>query len=255
MRATIAATCAHALAAWLVLWWPFAGRRRYRRLSQLRDKIARSQKQSAPRWSWNPIPRRRARRARKWESSIKRKWTAVLWLVPIVALGDVDLGSVGLRAPDEWGSMVSLLAGVGAGAALIVLRLRFARQRARLRRIMQPFVHLVPRPGERRRFVWLAVTAGVTEELLYRSFGLSYVHWIWPGLSAEGAVVLTSAAFGFAHLYQGWKNVVLTGLLGAVFAIITIDTGSVLPAIIVHTLVDLRILLLTPLVDDAEQEP
>ena len=101
----------------------------------------------------------------------------------------------------------------------------------------------------------LAVTAGVTEELLYRSFGLSYLFWLWPGITSEEAVLVTAVAFGFAHLYQGWKNVLLTTLLGGMFGLLTIDTGSIVPAMIVHTLIDLRILLLTPLVESAEPAP
>jgi hypothetical protein len=139
---------------------------------------------------------------------------------------------------------------VVAGGALVALRLRLPGQRARLRRAMQPFVGLVPHPGERSRFVGLAVTAGVTEELLYRGFGITYLHRLAPGWSSELVVLVVAAAFGLAHLSQGWKNVLLTGLLGVLFGVVTVDTGSVLPAIVVHTLIDLRILLLTPLLTE-----
>jgi membrane protease YdiL (CAAX protease family) len=151
-----------------------------------------------------------------------------------------------------------MLFGVVLGGGFIALRVRMASQRARLLRVIGPFVELVPTRAERGRFVGLACTAGITEELLYRAFGLSYVHWLWPDLSTDAAVLLTSAAFGLAHLYQGWKNVLLTGLLGLVFAALTIETRSVLPAIAVHTLLDLRLLLLSPLVeptDDVRTSP
>jgi uncharacterized protein len=224
MRHLVAALLAHGLAAWLVLWWPFAGRVRYRRL--------------APRGTTG-----------RWTRSIRRKWLAVAMLVPIAVLSDVDLRDVGIRAPTEWASTAVLLLGAIAGGACIMVRLRLPGSRARLRRVMAPFVELVPHADERLRFVGLAVTAGVTEELLYRSFGLAYVHWLLPGLPTEAVVLLVAAAFGLAHLYQGPKNVVLTGLLGLMFGLTTVDTRSVLPAILVHTLIDLRILLLTPLLD------
>ena len=176
-------------------------------------------------------------------------------LVPIVVLGDVSLEACGIRWPDEWESTATSVGVVLLGAAFIWVRLRIPRQRARLRRVMQPFVNLVPHRDERARFVGLAVTAGVTEELLYRSFGLSYLFWLWPGITSEEAVLVTAVAFGFAHLYQGWKNVLLTTLLGGMFGLLTIDTGSIVPAMIVHTLIDLRILLLTPLVESAEPAP
>lgn len=224
MRATAGAVLAHGLAVWLVVWWPFAGRLRYRR--------------AAPRG----VPRR-------WARSIRRKWLATALLVPIVVLAEVPLDECGIRLPDSWASTLVLVSGVLAGGGLIALRVQLPRLQTRVRRVMAPFVELVPRRDERLRFVWLAITAGVTEELLYRAFGLSYVHWLWPQLSSDAVLLITSAAFGLAHLYQGWKNVLLTGILGVVFGGLTIETGSVLPAILVHTLIDLRLLLLTPLVD------
>lgn len=222
MGRLLAAVLAHGLAAYLVLWWPFAGRFRYRRLAPRGD-------------------------ARRWSRSIRRKWAATAVLVPIAIGSQVSLAEVGVRAPVEWGSTLLLVFMVAGGALLVLARLQLPSQRRRLRRVMAPFVELVPRPGERSRFVWLAVTAGVTEELLYRCFGLAYVHWLLPGLSTDAVVLVVSAAFGLAHLYQGWKNVALTGLLGMMFAYAAIDARSIVPAIIVHVLVDLRILLLTPL--------
>lgn len=224
MRATAAAVLAHGLAVWLVVWWPFAGRLRYRLVAA------------------RGTPRR-------WARSIRRKWVATALLVVIVVLAEVPLAECGIRWPDRWESTVVLLTGVLAGGGLIALRVRLPRTQARLRRVMQPFIELVPHRGERARFVWLAITAGVTEELLYRAFGLSYLHWLWPELSSDAALLLTSVAFGLAHLYQGWKNVLLTAVLGFVFGGLTLETRSVLPAIVVHTLIDLRLLLLTPLVD------
>lgn len=224
MGPLLAAALAHGLAAFLVLWWPFAGRTRYRRLAPRGD-------------------------ARRWSRSIRRKWLATAVLVPIAVLGDIDLAGVGIRLPDEWGSTFLLVFMVLGGALLVVARLQVPSQRRRLRRVMAPFAELVPRPGERWRFVWLAVTAGVTEELLYRCFGLAYVHWLLPGLSTDAVVLVVAAAFGLAHLYQGWKNVALTALLGVMFGYTTVDARSIVPAIVVHVLVDLRILLLTPLLE------
>ncbi len=230
MSAWVAAVLAHALAAWMVLWWPIAGRVRYRRMDR-------------------PSPKHR------WSRSIRRKWTAAAVLVPIVVLGHLSVRDCGIRWPAEWESTADGIGVALIGAAIIGLRLRIPRQRRRLRRVMQPFVGLVPHRDERARFVWLAITAGVTEELLYRAFGLSYLHWVWPSMSSDTAVLITAAAFGLAHLYQGWKNVLLTALLGCLFGFLTVDTGSVLPAMIVHTLIDLRILLLTPLVEAPDPVP
>ena len=94
----------------------------------------------------------------------------------------------------------------------------------------------------------MAVTAGVCEELIFRGFGIAYVRWLWPGATHFWLVALTAAGFGFAHLYQGARGVILTGVVGAVLASLVLATGSLYPAMAIHALVDLRVLALPPLV-------
>src|ERR1039458_2278927 len=55
------------------------------------------------------------------------------------------------------------------------------------------------------------------------------------------SVASSSVLFGLAHFYQGILGVVLTGILGAGFATIWLGSGTLLTAIVLHTLVDLRI--------------
>jgi len=59
-----------------------------------------------------------------------------------------------------------------------------------------------------------------------------------------GALILSSCVFGFAHLYQGAAGIVQTTILGAIFGLIFIVTGSLLLPMILHALIDLRILLI-----------
>jgi membrane protease YdiL (CAAX protease family) len=108
---------------------------------------------------------------------------------------------------------------------------------------LRPVAALLPRTRtERRAFVLLAVTAGICEELLYRGFGLAALRWAVPGIGHPALIAVTAVAFGLAHLYQGPAGMVLTGLLGGYFAWIAISTGSLLPVMLLHALVDLRIL-------------
>jgi membrane protease YdiL (CAAX protease family) len=110
---------------------------------------------------------------------------------------------------------------------------------------LRPVAALLPRtPTERRWFALLAVTAGICEELLYRGFGLAALRWAAPDIRTPALVIITGAAFGLAHLYQGRLGVALTGALGAYLAWITIATGSLVPVILLHALLDLRILWL-----------
>jgi membrane protease YdiL (CAAX protease family) len=59
-------------------------------------------------------------------------------------------------------------------------------------------------------------------------------------------ILLASIIFGLCHFYQGWQGVLGTTALGAVFAGLYVATGSLLFPVILHALVDLRILLIFP---------
>jgi membrane protease YdiL (CAAX protease family) len=52
--------------------------------------------------------------------------------------------------------------------------------------------------------------------------------------SAPVGIFLSAAAFGAAHAYQGFRMVILIGLYGAMFGILTYWRGSVRPGMIAH---------------------
>jgi uncharacterized protein len=59
--------------------------------------------------------------------------------------------------------------------------------------------------------------------------------------------MLACALFGFAqHIYQGLKGIVGTAILGLLFSAVFVVTGNLLVPMILHFLIDLRILLLLP---------
>jgi hypothetical protein len=97
---------------------------------------------------------------------------------------------------------------------------------------------------ERAAFAAVAISAGVCEELIYRGFGIAYVRWLWPAATTLDICLITAIAFGLVHLYQGWRGVTMTGVFGAVFAYVVILTGSLIPAVVLHSLLDLRLLML-----------
>jgi membrane protease YdiL (CAAX protease family) len=108
---------------------------------------------------------------------------------------------------------------------------------------LKPVAALLPRTAaERWVFALLALTAGICEEVLYRGFGLAALRWAAPGLGHPALIAITALAFGMAHLYQGGRGVALTGLAGAYFAWIAISTGSLVPVMVLHAILDLRIL-------------
>lgn len=137
------------------------------------------------------------------------------------------------------------------GAALIALFLptflmmRSGTARARIAKSLEKLNFILPKTAEERRwFVLVAITAGVCEEILYRGFLIHYFRELPVSIGLIGALILSSCVFGFAHLYQGVVGIVQTTILGAIFGLIFIVTGSLLLPMALHALIDLRILLI-----------
>ncbi|MEX0892448.1 MAG: CPBP family intramembrane glutamic endopeptidase [Gemmatimonadota bacterium] len=98
--------------------------------------------------------------------------------------------------------------------------------------------HLLPVTGpEKAWFVVLSVTAGVTEEVVFRGFLLTAL--ILATGSTALAIGLSAALFGVVHGYQGPWGAVRPAALGVLFAVSAVVTGSVLPAMVAHALVDI----------------
>lgn len=94
-------------------------------------------------------------------------------------------------------------------------------------------------PHTRRELKWfygLSVTAGISEEILYRGFLMTYL----AGLLPLPAVILVSAlVFAVAHVYQGIKGASRTFVVGLALAITYTLTGSILFCVLAHILVDI----------------
>jgi uncharacterized protein len=232
MAHTAAALLATALVVALVAVQPLRGRTRYRRLI---DELA-----TDPR-----------ARERFYVRGIVAAWVAVGYVAVVGALAGRGAASILLTVSHlKQGVPLLITTYVGVAALAMVVSLAAIWRGGdglldRLRRQVARFVEILPRTAlERRTFAVVAVTAGISEEILYRGFGLAYLRWLDHGASTGLLVAVIGIAFGIAHLYQGARGVVLTALIGAFFTWITLLTGTLLPAILIHVLVDLRVVAL-----------
>ncbi|MEY4069568.1 MAG: hypothetical protein RL721_182 [Candidatus Eisenbacteria bacterium] len=176
-----------------------------------------------------------------WTRAILMQWTLVAAVALLWWMNHRSPIGLHLRLEPTPG-----LAGVLVGLATIVslvLRTRSrldhepeARERARQQ--LTGLERLLPRTAaEGRFFAVLAVTAGVCEELLFRGFLVWYLgHFMPPML----ALATQAALFGLAHAYQGRAGVLKTGFAGAFFTGVVVVSGSVLPAMLIHALMDLH---------------
>jgi membrane protease YdiL (CAAX protease family) len=96
---------------------------------------------------------------------------------------------------------------------------------------------LLPRTAsERTGFVFVSLTAGICEEFLYRGFVLWYFS---SQLGTFAGAVAATLLFGFAHVYLGWNHVFRTARIGVIFMLVVLSCGSLIPAMIMHAVMDL----------------
>lgn len=167
------------------------------------------------------------------------QWSLVGMLGLHWALRARPASDLGLTLGTGWRPAVGLLLAM-AGTILLWLQLRSVQQseenRASAREALAGLQWLLPHSRrELNSFMRVSLTAGICEELLYRGF-LAWFLATWMPLWA--ALLVSGVLFGLAHLYQGVTGVLKTGLIGIVFGGITLLTGSIIWAMILHTAVD-----------------
>ena len=97
---------------------------------------------------------------------------------------------------------------------------------------------------ERTWWIFVSLTAGITEEILYRGFLIHYFFSAPFHAELAVAVIVSSVIFGAGHLYQGVAGFISSAILGLLFSAIFLMTGNLLLPMVLHALIDLRVLLI-----------
>jgi len=82
--------------------------------------------------------------------------------------------------------------------------------------------------------VWIGVsiTAGICEEMAFRGFLQRQIHALSGSMVV--AVLGQGLVFGLFHAYQGWRNVVVIGVLGVLFGALAAWRGNLRVNIVTH---------------------
>jgi uncharacterized protein len=173
------------------------------------------------------LPRRAA-----YISSMLSLWVLAALTMIAAALGGVAPAQLGLNALPLWqtAGWTVLLTAAGV-AVLFAFRLAGVREAPLIRELMPQA------PGDRVFFAGLSMTAGITEEVVFRGF-LIYALSLATG-SVILALLLSSGVFGVVHAYQRPAGVLRAALLGALLAAPLLVHGSIYPAILAHAALDL----------------
>ena len=91
---------------------------------------------------------------------------------------------------------------------------------------------------EKRVWSLVSISAGITEEILYRGYLFYALPIVFPYLSLIHILFITTIIFGIGHVYLG-KEAIKSAVLGLFFGIFYIVFDSVIPVIIIHIAQDL----------------
>lgn len=168
------------------------------------------------------------------------QWTAAAAALALWAWQGRAWRALGVVPQGGW----RLALGAALAAALVALSVRQARtvrrlsaeQAEALRPRLAGVEFILPHTRtELRWFTAVSVTAGVCEELLYRGF----LFWILSAyLGTAGALVAQAVLFAVGHSYQGPVGALKAGAVALVLGLVVLGTGWLLPAMVIHALID-----------------
>lgn len=179
-------------------------------------------------------------RLNAYKRSIAVQWALALGAVLLWRRTGRAWHGLGLVPPGNWRLWVGLGAMVLVASFVVRQNLHVRRLKpegiAQLQKQLANVEMILPHNEREYWFMLLSCTAGCCEELLYRGF-LTWVIAAYTGIAA--AVVIVSVCFGLAHAYQGRKGIIRTAGVAFIMSGIVLASGWLIPAMVVHALVDI----------------
>lgn len=179
-------------------------------------------------------------RLRVYRVAMAALWASTLAIVALWIVNGRGWGIIGLH-PAFNGGTIGIFFGLVLVAAVVFRQARKGvdeRQAEAMKRRIGGGERLLPHSGrELTEFSLLSISAGVCEEVIYRGFYVWYLQAL--GLPLLPAAAAACVIFGFAHLYQGVRGVLLTTVVGGFLAGVYLLSGSLFPGMLIHALMDL----------------
>lgn len=223
------------IALGIVFFTALTGGKDYRKLRHSKDTVVRQKIYS----SW-----------------IRESW--FLFGVPaVVGLWVLTAFNPGLSLPGDWltlnGSLQSIVEGLSIGV-IIGLLASIALNKWQAGKMSDSKVAelqtMIEKSGsgsliaqnhkERLIASHLSLAAGICEELFFRLLLPVAMVSILGADYTVIALIISTALFGLAHLYQGIGGIIVTAIVGMIFTLLYVATGSILLVIAIHILIDLR---------------
>ncbi len=172
-------------------------------------------------------------------SSAVSAWVLAILAMLAARFSGFTRAGLWLVLPDAGTFAMASGATFAAGALIMIV--------ARWLRLPDPEIvtYLIPRSvSEKIAFAGLSISAGIAEELVFRSFLIAALA---RGLgSVPVAAGVSIVVFAVAHAYQGWLGILQILLLGAILTAPLLITGSVYPGMAAHAALDITAGLVLP---------
>lgn len=180
-------------------------------------------------------------RARLWlySAGIGQLWALAAFVAALWLYQRRPWGALRLVAPEGWRlwASVGLVLALAITLAAPIRKIARPRPRRRFKMSSEVEARAPHTRSELARWAALSVSAGFSEELIFRG----YLIWVFrPVLGLWGAAAFSLVVFTVAHGYEGAKSALAAGIVGGLLTAVVLLLGSLWPAIALHVLVDLQ---------------
>lgn len=220
------------LVAMTTIYFPISG---YYEARQLRQSIAKGDT---------------GKKINFYRSTIIWAWVPIVIILLLIPISGLEVSSIGLKWINIDTTSISrwiVYPTIGIyfiyliyNIYSIILFKRSKTSRAKVAKSIPNHTKLLLPVTQKEKSLWnlVSISAGITEELLYRGYFFYALARVFPGLSSIHILIISTIIFGMAHIYLG-KEAIRSGLLGLFFGIFYIVFDSIIPVIILHVSQDL----------------
>ncbi len=185
-----------------------------------------------------------------YKESMLWAWTPTIIIVTVIILCGFELQDIGIRPINlsahslrgwiVYPSVFIFLIYFGYNIySIIVLKFSKESRKHSLKQLPCNLISMLPvTKKEKRVWSYVAVTAGITEEIQYRGYIFFAIPLLFPGISVAIVLAISTFLFGIGHIYQG-KSAIRPTLAGLLFGSLYIVFDSIIPIILLHIVQDL----------------
>jgi membrane protease YdiL (CAAX protease family) len=173
-------------------------------------------------------------------------WAAALAVLMLLVSPGVHLSDIGVRAPQEPSFAIGAVGAMVVAMPLLAWLVHRSARAGRSPSKNSQIQEMLPRTSTERWYALaMAVTAGVSEEFVYRGFLIALGVDVL-GLSVMMAAALALALFTVGHVYQGWAGMVLVAAVGCSLTYLYLSSGSLLVPVCLHIFIDVLSMVVVP---------